>query len=450
MTASALKVAIIGAGPAGLYAATELLRRDPDLQVDVFDRLPTPGGLVRAGVSPDHAARREVAAVLERTALSSGRFRYFGNVEYGRDLTLDDLRQHYHATIFASGAAEDRRLGIPGEDLPGSHAATQFVGWYNAHPDHADRAFDLDCERAAVIGNGNVALDVARMLLLPVDELRHSDIADHALDALSASRIREVVILGRRGPAQASFTAPELLELAHMPGVAVEIDGVIPDDDAPPRSAGQHLRLRLLRELKSRSYAASQRRLVLRFLRSPTAILGGERVEGLQLIENRLVDDGRGGVRAESGTTTETLELGAVFRSVGYRATTLSGLPFDESRGVLPNEAGRVVDATGTAPGVYVTGWLKRGPSGVIGSNRFCAQETVDSLLADAADLKSRAPHKVHDDLPTILVDRGVGVTDQRGWQRIDRTERQRGLDSGRPRRRIAARSELLAVAQSR
>jgi ferredoxin/flavodoxin---NADP+ reductase len=449
MTVSALKVAIIGAGPAGLYAATELLRRDPDLQVDVFDRLPTPGGLVRAGVSPDHAARREVAAVLERTALASGRFRYFGNVEYGRDLTFDDLRRHYHATIFASGAAEDRRLGIPGEDLPGSYAATQFVGWYNAHPDHADRVFDLDCERAAVIGNGNVALDVARMLLLPVDELRHSDIADHALDALSASRIREVVILGRRGPAQASFTAPELLELAQMPGVAVEIDGLIPDDDAAPRSASQALRLRLLRELQSRSYSAPQRRLIMRFQRSPVALIGRDRVEGLQLIENRLVEDGRGDIRAEPGTTSEALELGAVFRSVGYRATALSGLPFDASRGVLPNEAGRVIDTTGAVPGVYVTGWLKRGPSGVIGSNRFCARETVDSLIADTAELKSQSPQMIHDDLPTTLVGRGIRVTDQRGWQRIDRTERQRGVDSGRPRRRIAARDELLAVAHA-
>ncbi|MES0875383.1 FAD-dependent oxidoreductase [Sinimarinibacterium thermocellulolyticum] len=444
-----LKVAIIGAGAAGLYATTELLRRDACARVDLFDRLPTPGGLVRSGVSPDHAARREVSAVLERMAVASGRFRYFGNVAYGRELTLDDLRRHYHATIFACGAVEDRRLGIPGEDLPGSHAATHFVGWYNAHPDQAERRFDFDCERAAVIGNGNVALDVARMMLLPIDLLRQTDIADHALDALSTSRVREVVILGRRGPAQASFTAPELLELTHLPGVAVEIDGVIPDDVPASLPASQRLRLQILHELRWRRSAPAPRRLILRFQRSAEALLGEDRVVAVRLVENRLVDDGRGGIKAEPGSTVETLEVGLVFRSIGYRASALPRLPFDDSRGVIPNQAGRVQGEDGLVQGLYVTGWIKRGPNGVIGSNRFCARETVDALMADAGSLKARPPMDLHNDLPGSLQRRGIGITDHRGWQQIDRIERERGLASGRPRRRIAARRELLAIAAS-
>lgn len=448
MSTTPLKVAIIGAGPAGLYAAADLLRHDEQLHVDVIDRLTTPGGLARSGVSPDHAQRREVVTVLERLVMASGRFRFIGNLRFGEDVQLAELQQHYGATLFASGAGQDRSLGVPGEDLPGSHAATAFVGWYNAHPDYAQHRFDLTHERAVVIGNGNVALDVARMLLLPVAALGKTDIADHALSALAHSAIREVVILGRRGPAQASFTAPELLELASLQDVDVHVDGDIPAADAST-SPGVALRLQLLRELQQRPSTGAPRRLVLQFFRAPVAILGDTQVSGVQVAKTRVVADAQGQLRAEATGETDTLNAGLVFRSVGYRSEPLPGLPFDAQRCILPNAQGRVLDTIcGTPlPGLYVTGWLKRGPSGVIGSNRFCARDTVQALLDDRVALQAAAPVGGADLLDALRI-KGKHPTDYAGWKRIDRAERQRGADSGRSRQRYADSEALLQLAQ--
>lgn len=445
----ALRVAVIGAGPSGLYAAVDLLKRHPEARVDVFDRLPVPGGLVRSGVSPDHALRRAVIAVCERLALGSGRFRYFGNMTLGEQFQVHDLREHYHATLFASGAGSDRRLGIPGEDLPGSHPAAAFVGWYNCHPDHAGQRFDLSSERAVVVGNGNVALDVARMLLLPVDELRHTDMADHALDALAESRVREVVILGRRGPAQAAFTAPELLELATLQGVDIAVEGALPERVA---DAGQALRLQLLRELQQRPSSGASRRLVLRFLSSPEAILGSDRVEALRVARNRLVEGNGGEPRAEATGETENLETGLVLRSVGYRAEPLPGLPFDPQRAVLPNADGRVLDPEqGHAPlaGCYVAGWLKRGPSGVIGTNKICSRQTVTALLADAAAGRLGDAPQAGSELPALLQRGRTELVDYDGWKRIDRQEQARGAPQGRPRARLASVAEMLLTANA-
>ncbi|HEY0914762.1 MAG TPA: FAD-dependent oxidoreductase [Solimonas sp.] len=445
----ALRVAVIGAGPSGLYAAVDLLKRHPEARVDVFDRLPVPGGLVRSGVSPDHALRRAVIAVCERLALGSGRFRYFGNMTLGEQFQVQDLREHYHATLFASGAGSDRRLGIPGEDLPGSHPATAFVGWYNCHPDHAGQRFDLSAERAVVVGNGNVALDVARMLLLPVDELRHTDMADHALDALAESRVREVVILGRRGPAQAAFTAPELLELATLQGVDIAVEGALPERVV---DAGQALRLQLLRELQQRPSSGAGRRLVLRFLSSPEAILGSERVEALRIARNRLVEGAGGEPRAEATGETEMLETGLVFRSVGYRAEPLPGLPFDPQRAVLPNADGRVLDPErghAPLPGCYVAGWLKRGPSGVIGTNKICSRQTVTALLADAAAGRLGDTPQAGSELPALLQRGRTELVDYDGWKRIDRQEQARGAPQGRPRARLASVAEMLLTANA-
>jgi len=447
MKPETLRVAVIGAGPSGLYAAVDLLKRHANARVDLFDRLPVPGGLVRSGVSPDHALRRTVIAVCERLALGSGRFRYFGNLALGEQFQWQDLRSHYHATIVASGAGSDRRLGIRGEDLPGSHAATAFVGWYNSHPDHAHHRFDLSTERAVVVGNGNVALDVARMLLMPVDELRHTDMADHALDALASSRVREVVILGRRGPAQAAFTAPELLELGTLRGVDIVVEGTLPDLGP---DAGQNLRLQLLRELQQRGLAGAPRRLILRFLASPEAILGSDRVEALRIARNRLVAGPDGEVRAEATGITEILETGLVFRSVGYRAEPVPGLPFDRSRAVLPNIEGRVIDpqqADAAVPGCYVAGWLKRGPSGVIGTNKICSRQTVSTLLSDAAAGRLPIPPAVDAELPALLQRGHSAVVDYDGWRRIDRQEQARGAPQGRPRARMASVAEMLRTA---
>lgn len=443
--AEALRVAIVGAGPAGLYAGAELLRCDATASVDLFDRLPSPGGLVRAGVSPDHGQRRNVTPVYERLLEASDRFRFFGNVCVGKTLALEELAAHYHAVIHASGAPADRRLGIPGEDLPGSHSGAAFVGWYNGHPDFAAQRFDLQATRAVVIGNGNVALDLARMLLLPVDVLRRTDIADHALDALAHSQVREVVILGRRGPAQAAFTAPELLELATLPGVEITVEA--PQELLLAQSA-HPLRMRLLQELASRKPSHGARRLVLRFLSTPLEILEEHgRASGVRIAHNQLVADPTGVLHARATPREEVLPAGLVLRAVGYRAEAIAGLPFDETRGCVPHDNGRVLDGARPMAGHYVAGWLKRGPSGVIGSNKFCSRNTVASLLADALAGRLPTPRHAADVLPARLHACGVQVVDYHAWKRIDRHERRAGVLLGRPRVKQVTLSGLLQAA---
>jgi len=435
---SALRVAVVGSGPAGFYAAGALLAADVPVEVDLIERLPTPWGLVRLGVAPDHPKIKSVSRAFERIALQPG-FRFLGNVEVGRDVGHDELLGHYDAVVYAVGAQTDRRMGIPGEDLPGSWAATELVAWYNGHPDFQDLVFDLAGERAVVIGNGNVAVDVARMLALTPEELAPTDTTDAAIEAFNGAGIREIVMVGRRGPAQAAFTTPELIELGELAGTDVIVD---PADleEAVPTDTNSERNLEVLREFAARKPEGKPRRLVLRFLLSPVAILGKDRVEAIELVHNRLEADERGTLRAVPTGATETLACGTVFRSVGYHGVALPGVPFDEGRGTIPNEGGRVGDRS------YATGWIKRGPSGVIGTNKKDANETVEHLLEDLRD----APRLGVDpaEIERLLVARGVRPVVYAGWTSIDEHERAAGEPRGRPRVKLCSWEELLDAAE--
>ena len=434
----ALRVAVVGSGPAGFYAAGALLAADVPVEVDMLERLPTPWGLVRLGVAPDHPKIKSVSRAFEKIALQPG-FRFLGNVEVGRDVKNEELLEHYDAVVYAVGAQSDRRMGIPGEDLPGSWAATEFVAWYNGHPDFQDRRFDLSGERAIVIGNGNVAVDVARMLALTPDELAPTDTTDAAIDALTGAGIREIVMVGRRGPAQASFTTPELIELGELAGADVVVDPA-ELEGAEPADTNSERNLAVLHEYAAREPAGKPKRLVLRFLLSPVAILGDGRVEAIELVRNRLEPDPGGALRAVPTGETETLECGIVFRSVGYRGVALPGVPFDEERGTVANDRGRV------APGVYAAGWIKRGPSGVIGTNKKDATETVELLLEDLRD----GPRKDRPagEIERLLAGRGVRLVLYPGWASIDEHERAAGEPLGRPRVKLCTWDELLAAAE--
>ena len=455
-TEQPLRVAIVGSGPAGFYAAGHLLKSKshPDLcvQVDMFDRLPTPWGLVRAGVAPDHPNIKAVSRVYEKTA-DHPEFRFYGNVELGRDLSHDDLTDRYHAVIYAVGAQTDRRMGIPGEDLPGSWAATEFVAWYNGHPDYRDLEFDLSAERAVVVGNGNVAADVARMLALTREELAETDVADHALEVLAESNVTEIVVLGRRGPAQAAFTNPELLELGDMTDADVFVDPgdaeldplskAFIESDAAHTTAKKNVDI--LGGYATREPLGKRRRIVLRFLVSPVEILGDERVEGIRIVHNELVEDETGAVRARATEVTEELDCGLVFRSIGYRGTRVEGVPFDESRCVIPNDRGRVLERTGE----YAVGWIKRGPTGIIGTNKRDAQETVDVLLEDLDAGNLAAPSDPdRDSLDALVAERQPEAVSYAGWQAVDLAEREAGEPHGRPRVKLCSFEELLEAAK--
>jgi ferredoxin--NADP+ reductase len=452
-----VRVAVIGSGPAGFYAAGQLLSTsDPPVEVDLFDRLPTPWGLVRFGVAPDHPKIKSVSRVFEKTARMPG-FRFHGNVEVGVDVSHDELAAAYDAVLYAVGTAGDRRLGIEGEDLPGSHAATEFVAWYNGHPDYVDLDFDLSSKRAVVIGNGNVALDVARMLALSAAELAVTDIADHALELLRASQVDEIVVLGRRGPAQAAFTNPELRELADLELTDVVVSSE--DLDLDPRSVAELERadattrrnVETLRGYADRPPEGRPRRIELRFLVSPVAIEGDGRVESLIVERNELVPDAEGQLRARPTGERERIEAGLVFRSIGYVGTPLPGVPFDGASSTVLNEEGRVVDPDTrlALPGVYAAGWIKRGPSGVIGTNKKCAQETTTLLLADHASGRLPEPTSSPDELLDRLRAAGVHVVDYSGWEAIDEHERALGAPSGRPRVKLVRREELLDRSRS-
>ncbi|MFC9355731.1 FAD-dependent oxidoreductase [Rhodococcus sp. NPDC057014] len=453
-----LRVAIVGAGPSACYAATDLtMRLGRSVEVEMFDRLPTLWGLVRAGVAPDHPGTKNVTETF-RSVLSKPPVQLHLNVEIGKHLTHEELASYHHAVIYAVGAAGDRRLDVPGEFLPGSHAATAFVAWYNGHPDYADLTFDLSSERAVIVGNGNVALDVARILVSDPDSLADTDIAEHALDALRQSNIREVVVLGRRGPAQAAYTNPELLALGHLAGVDVVIDPceleldehsrtVIDGGDAPATA----LKVAVAEEFAARSHNPANKRIVLRYLTSPTEVLGTENVTGLQVVHNDLVEDENGRLVARAGNRTETIETGLVLRSIGYRGLGVPGLPQINASGVIPNDDGRVVDKTGEPlPGVYTTGWIKRGPSGVIGTNKRCAHDTVNRLLEDldAGRLSPTAGN--HDALSELIRQRQPDVVDFRGWEAIDAAELARGAASGRSRSKITDVAAMVDIAKQR
>ena len=452
-----LRVAIVGSGPSGFYAAGHLLKlKDVSVEVDMYDRLPTPFGLVRAGVAPDHPKIKSVIRVYEKTAAGPG-FRFFGNVRVGEDVSHAELKERYHAVIYAVGAQTDRQMGIPGEDLPGSWAATEFVAWYNGHPDFRDLEFDLSCRRAVVIGNGNVAMDVARMLVLPREELDVTDTADHAIEVLAGSSIEEVVIVGRRGPAQAAFTNPELLELGELTDAdvvvepaEVELDShsarsIEGEGDITPRR-----NVEILTDYAGRAPAGKRKRVVLRFLRSPVAIVGEGRVEGVELVRNELHHGGDGSLRAKATEDHETLECGIVFRSIGYRGVPIEGVPFDEWHGTIPNEEGRVVDPheQHAIPGEYVVGWIKRGPSGVIGTNKRDAQETVDKLVEDLHE--GRVPEPADPDpqaVEQLIAERKPDFVSYEGWELIDAVEKAAGEPQGRPRVKLTRLDEMLDVA---
>jgi ferredoxin/flavodoxin---NADP+ reductase len=454
MTDRPLRVAVVGSGPAAFYAAGHLLDAQDEAEVDMLERLPTPWGLVRFGVAPDHPKLKEVSRVYEKTAQKPG-FRFLGNVEVGRDIRQDELRRLYDAVVYAVGAQTDRRLGIPGEDLPGSWSATEFVAWYNGHPDFPDLAFDLSGEGAVVVGNGNVALDVARMLALTREELAPTDTTDPAIEAIAASGIREIVVLGRRGPVQASWTPPELQEMGELAGADIVVDPAELELDPPSEAELERAtpivrrNMDVLREFAARTPEGKARAVRLRFRVSPVAILGEEHVEGVEVVHNRLEADASGRVRAVPTDERERIPCSVVFRSVGYHGIALPDVPFDEAAGTMPNVGGRVVDENGVPiPGLYCAGWIKRGPTGVIGTNKKDAAETIDLLVEDAGTgLLSRSEAEPHA-LDALLAERGVDVVMYAGWEAIDAIERERGSGQGRPRVKLATWDELLAAAR--
>ena len=449
-----LRVAIVGSGPAAFYAAGALLAsEDPRIEVDMIERLPTPWGLVRLGVAPDHPQLKTVSRAFEKIAVRPG-FRFLGNVEVGRDADHDELAGLYDAVLYAVGSQSDRRLGIPGEDLPGSWAATELVAWYNGHPDHHQLAFDLSHERAVVIGNGNVALDVARMLALTPEELAPTDTTDAAIAAIVASGIREVVVLGRRGPVQAAWTSTELGELGDLAGADVLVDprelDLDPASEAELEAASNVVQrnMEILRGFAGREPAGTPTSIRLRFRASPVAIQGDERVEAVEVALNRLESDGSGSVRAVATDEREVIPCGVVFRSVGYRGVALPDVPYDERTGTIPNDGGRVLRADGVAvAGVYCAGWIKRGPTGVIGTNKKDATDTVEHLLEDARD--GRLPARSGGTIDELLVERDVGVVTYAGWEAIDLLERSRGEPQGRPRVKLPTWDELLEAGRS-
>jgi ferredoxin--NADP+ reductase len=449
-----LRVAVVGSGPAAFYAAGHLLAsEDPTVGVDMIERLPTPWGLVRLGVAPDHPNLKTVSRAFEKIAQRPG-FRFLGNVEVGRDVTHAELVSRYDAVVYAVGSQTDRRLGIPGEDLPGSWAATELVAWYNGHPDFQDLSFDLSVERAVVVGNGNVALDVARMLALTRQELAPTDTTDPAIEAISDTGIREIVVLGRRGPVQASWTSTELQEMGELAGADIVVDPaeleLDPASEAELVAASNLVRrnIEILRDFAARKGEGKPRSVRLSFSVSPVAILGQERVEGIEIVRNRLEADAGGRVRPVATDEREVIPCGIVFRSVGYQGVALPDTPFDQATGTMPNAGGRVVDERGNAiPGVYCAGWIKRGPTGVIGTNKKDATETVDLLLEDArAGILpgAQAPGPIDD----LLAERGVDVVMHEGWEAIDSLERARGEEQGRPRIKLATWNELLDAAR--
>ncbi len=452
-----LRVAIIGSGPAGFYVVERLFKETGlSVEVDVFDELATPFGLVRGGVAPDHQKIKSVVRVYDRNARKPN-FHFYGNVRYGRHIHLSDLTAHYHQICFTTGAQTDRSLGIPGEDLQGSHAATEFVAWYNGHPDFRDRRFDLSGENAAVVGVGNVAIDVARILCRCYDELAVTDIADYALEALRESKIRNVYLIGRRGPAQAAFTNPEIKEMGELADADVE---VLPEearlDDLSQAYVDAHTDKALVRKIEIlQSYAGrppsgKSRRLSIRFLLSPTEIMGngGGRVRALRLVKNELYAD-NGSLRPRATSEHETIPADIVFRSVGYLGVALPEIPFDERRGVIPNDRGRVLNGESGKPvvGLYASGWIKRGPTGVIGTNKPDAAETVERMLEDLQGSAILVPdHPDVDAAERLVRERQPDYVSYEDWLRLDDIETARGKESGRPRVKLTRTEDMIAA----
>jgi ferredoxin/flavodoxin---NADP+ reductase len=447
-----MRAAIIGAGPSGFYATEQLLKAG--FAVDLYDVLPTPFGLVRAGVAPDHPKIKSVTRVYAKTA-SHESFRFFGGVELGAAVSRADLLARYEAVVYAVGTSLDNRLGIPGEDRPGSYAATEFVAWYNGHPHFSDHQFDLNGGRAVVVGNGNVAIDVARMLVLDPGELAPTDTADHAIDAFGMAGVTEVVVLGRRGPAQASFTNPELRELGELQRADVIVDPAQLEDVEEPEDTTKRRNVEILRDYAGREPQGRSHRLELRFLRSPVEILGdGEDgpVIAVRVAVNRLVSRGEGRVGVEPTGEEEVIECGLVLRSIGYRGEPLPGVPFDGGRGLIRNEGGRVMSDEGPCRGEYVVGWIKRGPSGVIGTNKKDAADTVARILEDAEQGRLNHPADGSGEPEAIAAWLDEQVPDHvtwAGWEAIDAHESQLGEQAGRPRVKLVRLEDLIRASRS-
>ena len=450
-----LRIAIIGSGPAGFYAADRLLKnQDVTVTVDMYDRLPTPYGLVRFGVAPDHEKIKNVTRVFDKVAAKDA-FRFFGNVDIGTHVTLDDLKQYYHQICFSTGAQTDKQMGIPGEDLAGSHPATEFVAWYNGHPDFRDCEFDLTSERVAVVGVGNVAVDVARILCRTPEELATTDIADYALEALRHSKVKEVYMLGRRGPAQAAFTNIEVRELGELPGADI---AVLPEEARLDALSQKHLdaaddrilnkKVEIIQGFLDQPIQNKPRKLTIRFLVSPVELMGNAngRVSAMRLVKNALHETEDGSIRPQATDQIEELPVDMVFRSVGYRGVPIAGLPFHDKWGIVPNDRGRVTTMESEpVVGMYVAGWIKRGPTGIIGTNKPDAAETVKTMLADAdagavLDPTATDPAAIE----TLVRERQPEMISYSDWLRLNDLETKKGASQGRPRVKFTEVGEML------
>ena len=451
------KIAVIGSGPAGFYAAGELFRQQSwEIKVDMFERLPTPFGLVRGGVAPDHQKIKSVQKIYSRIAENEN-FRFFGNVEFGRDIFQADLLEHYDAVIYSVGSPADRALGIPGEDLPGSHSATEFVAWYNGHPDFCDYKFDLSAKNAFVIGIGNVALDVARILAKTPEELAETDIADYALDALRASQLEDIWLVGRRGPVQAAFSPAELREFMELAEADVVVEQNVLELDAESQqiletdaSNDTKKNIEILKQISLRDVSAKKRRVHFLFLSSPVEISGNDKVEKISLVRNQLLKREDGSLAAQP--TEEIIESATelVFRSIGYHGQPLPDLPFDQKSGTIPNECGQVKDPENgnkLRNREYVAGWIKRGPSGVIGTNKQDAVETVHRMLETFLNEKMEAGKNcTNPDIVALLENRKVEYVSFADWKLIDVHETEAGQKQGRPRVKLTSIAEMLSV----
>lgn len=448
-----LSVAIIGSGPSCFYAAEALLKApDITVRVDIFDRLPTPYGLVRGGVAPDHQKIKSVADVYERTA-QDPRVRFFGAVKLGRDVTVEELSARHDAVIYAVGCESDRHMGIPGEDLAGSHSATEFVGWYNCHPDHRGWTFDLSTDAVAVVGVGNVAMDVTRVLARDPEDLAKTDIAGYALEALRKSGVKTVWLLGRRGPAEAAYSLTEIKEIGELTSSDLIVNPAEAALDGQPLEgldAAARKKTEYVQEHAKKGEGSLERKVRLRFLVSPVEIIGENgRVSAMRLEKNKLESDGKGGMKAVGTGVFETIKVGLVLRSVGYRGVPIPGVPFDEKSGHIPHVSGRVVSAPGhpPLPGQYVVGWAKRGPSGLIGTNRADSVATVNSLLADlkAGTLPASADSSLEATL-RLLADKKIRALSFVDWQMLDALEKSNGTKKGKIREKFTRIEDMLAA----